>query len=334
MSLAVFEIGLAKNVRLSNKIALAGLFFFLAFLTKSTAVFLLLPGFILCLLLTRSWLPVVRSRTTYSIGFLILLLICIYYVGMNARVPGYFKTVWFSEVQRYYRNIMPWHNHPWYFYFGNLYAHFGPWIFGLPPCLYFSLRSEDATIRKIAAMCGVIVLSYLIVISIPPVKLDWYDAPVYPFLSLIIALGVQAFLSSLNAMKERLSILLYVLIGVLALWKFIFILSGRVKYQPEPQEREAYFLRETFGEIRPAFSKVVMSAEHEQHYDALQFYIKKMKVDVRSDITIVPGVSGLQAGDTLFACQSDKIDSIRRLFDVDILRGENGCMLVRIRNRK
>lgn len=136
-ALAIFDLMLNNDQNFIKRIWLIALFFLCAFFTKSTAVLLTLPGLLSIVLLFGNPKKMVYDRHFFFVSLLCISLIASYYTIVNRSVPGYFRNAWYSEVERFYSNIMPWHDHVWYFYFQNLYQRFWFWVFLLPLSLFF-----------------------------------------------------------------------------------------------------------------------------------------------------------------------------------------------------
>ncbi|HWR32156.1 MAG TPA: hypothetical protein VN451_01415, partial [Chitinophagaceae bacterium] len=109
-----------------------------------------------------------------------LILACLivgYYYMMEIKLPGYFNYAWTSEYKRIYENVMPWHTHSFGYYFNNLAVRFFPWYWFLIPSGVLGILSKNNVVKKFTIFSFIFCLSYLLLISIPSVKLEWYDVP-------------------------------------------------------------------------------------------------------------------------------------------------------------
>ena len=155
------------------RIWVLGFIFLCGFMTKSTAMFLILPGLFLCLVVSKKVQKLFLSGHTILVCISCVLCIGLYYIYMNSLVPNYFQKVWFSEIERFYKNIMPWHEQPWYFYFKNLMDRFWPWVIVWIPLFVIGLKSQVRQLRLLCLYSGIHSILYLLFISIPAVKLEW-----------------------------------------------------------------------------------------------------------------------------------------------------------------
>jgi len=171
--------------------AFIGLGILLAFFTKSVAAFLPLPGLFFAALAQRKLGGILKKPFLYGVMAAVLAFCAGYYVLRENLAAGYWQKVFSSEFMRLTHDVMPWHSHPFHYYIYNMTVnhHYTPYIYLVPVAVIFGFLQRKP-IREFTAMCSVFCLAYLLLISIPIVKLNYYDAPLYPFLSLIVGVGM------------------------------------------------------------------------------------------------------------------------------------------------
>lgn len=156
-------------------------------MTKGIAGIFFVPAmFIISLIYKRS---IFRDRSFY-ISIISVILICsAYYIFRDYYSPGYLELIWDTEILRYGKVVMSWQIQPFDYYFQNLVNYrFVPFIYFLP--LLFVNYIITNRERKILISCLVIsIVSYFLLISIPRVKLEWYDAPLFPLLAILTGLS-------------------------------------------------------------------------------------------------------------------------------------------------
>ncbi|MEZ5057308.1 MAG: hypothetical protein R2879_09765 [Saprospiraceae bacterium] len=189
---------------------LFGLGFLLAYFSKSTASLLPLPGIFLVAFQAKRFREIFFSRIMILTMVSGVGLIGLYYFYMDSVFPGYWDKVFFSEFSRIYDNIMPWHNKPFHFYLKNWVVrgfYFPYLIFCLfaIPLAYFTAKKER-TLFSIRAT--IYVVSFIIIISIPTIKLEWYDAPVFPMLSILFGISAA---SGFELVQKRFKVIYYIL---------------------------------------------------------------------------------------------------------------------------
>ncbi|HKC36256.1 MAG TPA: glycosyltransferase family 39 protein [Chitinophagaceae bacterium] len=315
---------------------ISGLFFFLAFLTKSAAALLPLPGLLVSLFLFKRQSIVFRNKNFYATLFILISLIAGYYLMMEYKQPGYFSHAWQSEYKRIYSNIMPWHSHSFFYYFKNLGFRFFPWVWLLIPSIFLALRSKSGTIKRLTLFCSVFVACYFLIISIPSVKLEWYDIPAYPFLAIIASV---AFLELLNRVKlffknKKKEICLSGLMLFSLLTAFVLKATlNKIKNPPfkEPLEREGNALRSLINDKTIRNLKILMYAEHPEHYNQVNFYKEKYFENKQVKPVILRDVKLIRAGDTVLLCQIEKLQGIKKI-QADTIQKTGDCLLLYIKS--
>lgn len=169
-----------------------GLGILLVVLTKSIAGLLFAPGLLLYLLIKSELLPLLRNRHFYINAILCSLGIAAFYLGREYYNPGYLQAVWDNELAGRYIQTLDAHKHPFSYYFFRLPERF-------PYFLLFSLlgigwgfvnlRKGQTFAQRLSLYATLLTVAFLLVISNSSTKLAWYDLPVFPFLSLLAAVG-------------------------------------------------------------------------------------------------------------------------------------------------
>ncbi len=298
------------------------IFFFLmliaAFYSKSIAGWMMLgPLGILWLL---SPIRKVFLSLKFWVSALLALGICLgYYILRESMQPGYVLLTWGSEYIRMFSNVMPWHEQPFNFYFKNFVTlkTFTPWIFFLIGAIFYSLFFiKEKSIKEHLIRWIILALSYLLLISIPATKLEWYDAPAYPFFALI--LGVSAdYLTRNLPQKWKLMWLVPI---TLILWRKIeFIrkdLSPRHAF-----EYEGAILRQIDVDQS---TTVFMPVQTQEHQLQLDFYRKLKMKDANIDVSVVDSIHQLSKGDNIIISQSEYVLKIQNIYKIDTIKKWTG----------
>jgi 4-amino-4-deoxy-L-arabinose transferase-like glycosyltransferase len=172
------------------------LFFFLAALTKGISAFLILPGLFIYSLVKGKLLLQLKDKTLYLGALLTILLIAGYYWLRELYVPGYFSTMFNSELGRFWNKDLEGavHHQPFAYYIQLLWdSYFSPWIYFIIPAYLFVRFSKAGTaFRNLADFSLIYALSHLLIISVSKTKLPWYPAPEYPMFAILIGLTVAS----------------------------------------------------------------------------------------------------------------------------------------------
>jgi 4-amino-4-deoxy-L-arabinose transferase-like glycosyltransferase len=188
---------LRKDVVATADYAILTSLFCAGYLTKSTAVLLIVPSLFCmgCYYWQRFWALSASWRFAYSI--IAFLAICTsYYLLREHYDPSHWAIVWRSEFTRLTVDVQPWLHFPFSYYFQRFYNPlFQEYLLLLAAvAVPFFLIRRCANKKLVAALLSGAAV-YIIFISFPPVKLDWYDAPMYPLVCAAMALIVWELIS-------------------------------------------------------------------------------------------------------------------------------------------
>lgn len=319
----------------SNLIYITSLFVLLAFFTKSFAAFLPLPGLFIATLMSSERKILVDKHLYISI-FVVALAIVGYYLIREYHGTGYIAKVFDSEPKRLFYNIMPWHSQPFDFYYSNWYKRnfFSPFIYLLPISAISLFIGVDDRVKKFVRYGFTWLISYLFILSIPTVKLDWYDATLYPMMSLLVGLGFYLIVNI--AQKKAGSFFHKVVIAIIVCTYAVMIRADFRKLSitapMHPQEKAGNFMRD----LRKEKSKydtytVLYQSKWIEHLDQAKFYQKAYKLEYNYKINILQYLSDIKTGDTILTCQKSKIDSLDAYYQKDTLEESPDCLLLVIR---
>jgi 4-amino-4-deoxy-L-arabinose transferase-like glycosyltransferase len=173
----------------SRWLVLFFVFLTLAALTKGIAAFMLLPGLAVFALAQKKIIPSLTSRVFWTGLVLTLFFVLGYYFLREKLNPGYLQAVYDNELGGRYLSALEGHEHNFDYYFMNMRQwRYTYWIWFLLPAFLAGDFSGNQTIRKITLFNFLLVMPYFLIISTGKTKLEWYDLPLYPFLSVQIAL--------------------------------------------------------------------------------------------------------------------------------------------------
>lgn len=179
-----------------KKLLLFFLFFTLAFLTKLYACFIFLPAYFLILLIQKKLRFFLLSPYTYFGVVFFLGVSNLFFLLREKDAPGYiWKTIQADAGRLIY--IIEKHSESWYFYFDNLVNYkFSIWFIPLIFGIIISIKKQSE--HPVSIFLVILSLIFFLMISISQTKLHWYDAPAYPYLSIISALAIRELLRMFN----------------------------------------------------------------------------------------------------------------------------------------
>lgn len=173
---------------------ISALFLSGAIFTKGIAGLLFCPAILLWLIFDKTLHSYLKSRSTYIALLMTILPISIYIIVREKLRVGYIQALWDMELfKRYvngdgdvYTSNMEWWDKLNY-YTGTLYhSDFAPWFIFIPFCIGFILIIEDRIQQNVLRFLGLNCLIFLSIITLSTSKKAWYDAPIYPFLAVLI----------------------------------------------------------------------------------------------------------------------------------------------------
>ncbi|MEI2740722.1 MAG: glycosyltransferase family 39 protein [Chitinophagaceae bacterium] len=340
--ITLFSITILDKVVLPEKkispkwVYIIGLFFVLGFLSKSSAVFLPLPGLLISVFTFKKQDIVFKNKHFYFVLFAIIAFITVYYVLMEIKFPGYFHHAWASEYKRIYYNVMPWHSQPFFYYIKNFSERFFPWCWLIIPSIVLGLLSKKILIKKLTLFSAIFCITYTIIVSIPAVKLDWYDLPLYPFLAILTGIFFSelydrtVYLFSNNPLFKPITAFIFLAIAVPL---FISMLNN-IKHPlyKEPLEKEGIALKQLINDYSVSNLKILMRVDHPEHYSQLNFYREVFLKKRGYKPELIFTTKQLSNRDTILVCQIALIDSIKKLKSVSTIKKVGDCLLISVGN--
>jgi hypothetical protein len=121
-----------------------------------------------------------------------VLIISGYYIYRELDSPGYISAVWSNELLPRYTNSAGIYIHlqDYFFYIKNLWdERLVPWIYLLPFIIGSLFFIKDEDLKSIFKYLLLLAVTYLVIFSFGT-KNIWYDAPLFPVLAIITAMGI------------------------------------------------------------------------------------------------------------------------------------------------
>lgn len=158
------------------------LFLSLAILCKSAAGLLVLPVVLACIGLK----PKLKTFIQTGIAIIIACIpFTIYVLIRNEFNEGYIDAIIQNDFLGRFNNALEGHHSKWYYYIVNLFDYrYSYWIFCLPIALVFAFIKGKNTLK----FYSLATIVYLVFLSIAQTRIHWYDMPVLPLISIVIAL--------------------------------------------------------------------------------------------------------------------------------------------------
>lgn len=164
-----------------------------AFFTKGIASLLFSPAYIIYALMRKRFLPLLTNKHFYLGMFGFLGLACGYYAAREYLDPGYFWKLNDNElVGRYFVGDKTKSEINFRFYYDELIESYIYDRYFLIPCGFvIGFFSKNKRLKQTSLYLFIVCVTFYIILSIARTQLYWYDAPLYPLLSIFVALFVH-----------------------------------------------------------------------------------------------------------------------------------------------
>lgn len=170
-----------------------------AVLTKSAAGLLGVPGLLLYVLLRGKLGWLLRQPRFYAVAALSLAVIVGYFLVRERADPGYWEVVKYNDISgRYLENQGQNGGDVWYFYLLNMHVQtFSYWQWLAAPAILLGLTRTSGVAWRGVLLVLCFAFGWMAVVSASASRHDWYDAPLYPALALLLGLGLAVFYQDL-----------------------------------------------------------------------------------------------------------------------------------------
>lgn len=287
---------------------LASLFLTLAILTKGIAGCLFLPGLFLITLLNKNYRTTLKKPELYIYALSGLLLGASYYFIREIYNPGYLKAVIDNEILGRYLDVTEDHRADAWFYLRFLHdSHFSTWLYWIPISVLIALLLQGVA-KKLGIFLCVQIICYLLIISFSQTKLKWYDAPLFPFMALLIGIGLTRIYTAIRniitdkRMWFQTAFFLLFCTGIFALpirsmWQTSIFIEKELDYNGLFY---GDFMENFFYLFPQQKSLRVISYGYNPH---LLFYTKIHR-HANRNIDLIPQLAEIHRGDTVMICDN------------------------------
>lgn len=146
------------------------------------------PGLFMYALVRKKVLVFLKTNTFYFGLFFFLLFGLGFYFLRESLNPGYLYAVWQNELGGRFGQTNEGHKGPFLQYFNEIVAYkFSAYVGLLIGAAAIGVMVIKGRIGRLVGFCIVSALSFWFFISAAQTKLPWYDAPIFPYLAIIVA---------------------------------------------------------------------------------------------------------------------------------------------------
>ena len=307
--------------------------FVMGVLTKSVAALFVLPGMLLATFMLKAHRKLFLNKWFYIALLLFTACTASYYGGRELMQPGYLKAVWQWELFPRYLNSENTFDSGtiWQYGINLVTSRFTYWIwFLILSAIVMPLISGD---RKFFYYLLVNSLAFLIVISLGP-KARWYDGPLFPLFSAMIAMFLVSSFQSL--VRAAASFKKYLVAASLTLIFFLFpgyAIVKKVSVTSEyPWDLErfslCYFLR--IEENIDNLTGLPVSILFDEYYGHLLFYMEAINYNKGKEVVHIGRLDSVKPGDMVLVSQQSVLDSIQGRYNCKVVIEKKPVYLLEI----
>lgn len=320
--------GTADSIIDRRKLYFSALFFSLALMTKSSYALFILPGLIIFVFISGRK-DIFRNKHIYFSFIVSLIPLLTYYFLRENQNSGYLKAVWENELGGRLFHTIEKHVHPGNYYFLQLLNYrFFYWFYIFLAASLVLLFVKWKRERNLIIMSVLLAFSILTIISYSKTKLDWYDAAMFPFLSIVCGVTLWKaadFLTTRFALKKNSIIRLFYFFFFLIIFfypyrkalSYINIKPGeaaglKLKYGP--------FMKQLYKEF-PTDTLYFYEDDYNAH---LLFYTKTYSVQGKSS-RIISDLNQLKAEEKVVTCEPQLKNRIQSQHQTILVQEDNYC---------
>jgi 4-amino-4-deoxy-L-arabinose transferase-like glycosyltransferase len=303
----------------------------LAALTKSIQPLLFVPGIVIYFLI-RKKIKLLFTKT-FIIGCLIAAgTAAIYYIVREAMNEGYLLAVWNNELGGRYFNGLEENDAGPMYYVSRMSGYLFPfWIWFLPVAIIAGFLSKDQRVKQVTAFNFIVTSTYFILITVSKTKLYWYAVPLYPLLSLHIAVllyQLYTFLKRINFFS-RYPFVAVALVSVVFIYPYQKI--GRKVYHPQEYSWDNMYpisglLQDAFHKRIPMNNCVISYKDYDQHFKVYTDALRN-----RGQVINYKQPENLSPGDTVIASEKAVYQVIESKYNVAILKNDGNIKIYLIK---
>lgn len=310
-----------------------------AVLTKSVSGLFFGPALLIYTIYRRAFWDVLKNPVFWGGLIFFILSVGSYYYFREQAAPGYLELVWLYELGGRYNRTLGNHEGDYWFYYRNLFRYRLPmWFAILPLGFAAGLLSKNEKIKGLSLFLGICIISYFLIISGASTKLEWYDAPMFPFIAILCALflfEVFNFFIKTNFFQNIKSPLPAFLLFCIIAFTIPYSRVISKTYRPSEYEWEAEFYNVSYwlraaNEGRRDFNNHILV--YDLYNGHLEFYVNSLQdqgVNFKEKNFLQ-----VSTGDTIILSEWSTYAQIEKRFNFEVLEREENVFRMVLLERK
>jgi 4-amino-4-deoxy-L-arabinose transferase-like glycosyltransferase len=303
----------------------------LAFAAKLYAALLFFPAYFIILI----WQRKLKAFVLNYYFLLGIVLFCISVFGLfylrELDSPGYLHQILFKDAGRLFTAVEN-HQEPLYFYIEKLFfTRFSQWFVLLMLGIVITFLLPAIQERTILAFFLILVSVYVFIISISITKLEWYDMPLYPYISAIAGYPLFMLIKQPLFYKSRLSALrMSCFIAIIFIYPY-YQMFDKSQGNTIQNGEKALEGNERYLFIRNREQKSLdgIKIYYIEWKGALLYY--KYKLSLSNQRIELTNVGNFDLGDLVLVCNDSLKQRLQLKYDFDLLDKYQNAQLIRIK---
>jgi len=285
------------------------LLFSLAFLTKSAAALIILPGLFIYTVTQKKLLFLLKNKHLYMglLGFLTLG--GGYFLLREIYNPGYIEAAWKNDFGGRFLDSIEQHKQGFWFY---ITYKFNLWLMFIPFGIVTGLLNKDKRIKHLTLFSTIMAITFFLVISFSKTKLSWYGMPLFPFIAILAGTFIYFIFSLLkekikNYKHLKYNVIPYIFVFLVFIIPYIYIFNKT--YKPKEKSdfyRTSYYLRDILNGKRQGDNFTVLYDGYCAH---IMFYINLLN-DKGKNITLKTSKE-VKAGENVLTFQDNMQENVK-----------------------
>lgn len=322
---------------------------FFATFTKNIAGVAPLAGIVLYTIVRYKILwKLIKDYRTYLSVLGILGLVFLYFFIREKFDPGYTQVVVKQEILgMFFDYFVGKPKHPEFiFYFKYLFkAGFYQFVYFLLLAIPALILTKSTLRRNFIIFNFFAALVFVIGYSSSVAKNEWYIAPVYPFLALIIGTSLVELIKIANIKITNKYLKYFIILLLIVTFSWVTINMGRLthlKNMPKntvyQYEAEGHYLKK-YHLLYPKIKDIVVlspyySGPKDPNLDQVKFYIKKYNFEDTTNFLVQKTFTDDLIGKYVLICNTDYVDDLYSKYDFEIIEFNTQSILCKLLNKK
>lgn len=284
-----------QDVQQKKRLYYFFLFFSLSVLTKGISPAFFLPGYLIYILIQKQLVPLLKNKHFYFglLGFIVF--VGSYFVLREIKNPGYLKALNEMEIMGRFRNTGAFAIYdkadPWANFFQFINIRFNNFYLLIPCGILLGLFSKTEIIKRFTLFAFLISFSLYFIISYSSSTNYWYDLPIYPFVTILVAIPAYVIYEVVSSTIKNNDLLnKRTLLGCLIFLIFSMPFSRALSevYAPTPTKgiywRNFNILQNMFNANKVKDGYIIALEREKNLSQSQSFYIDKLREDKNINI--------------------------------------------------